>query len=173
MKALVTGATGLVGSHLVRALVRAGYAVRVLIRPSSQIDNIMGLPTEMITGDIRDLDERLVRACSGCDLVFHAAAYFAYSGRSASELSNTAVDGTRNVLLACEQAGVRRAVVTSSSIAFGYAERNDCLIDETAPVTSDGEVPYAAAKSDQHLAALSLAAAIKTSRICLWDQATA
>jgi dihydroflavonol-4-reductase len=117
---------------------------------------------EFVTGDIREFDERLVNACVGCDLVFHAAAYFSYSGRSASELSDTAVEGTRNVLTACAKAGVRRAVVTSSSVAFGYGERPDCVVDESTAVAGDDEVPYVAAKSEQHLAALALASTLKT-----------
>jgi dihydroflavonol-4-reductase len=162
MKALVTGATGLVGSHLVQALLRAGYEVRVLVRPSSPFDNIAGLPVETAIGDIREFGDHLVAACAGCDLVFHAAAYFAYSGHSASELSSTAIDGTRNVLAACGHAGVRRAVITSSSVAFGYGERSDCLLDESATVAVEDDVPYVAAKSSQHLAALSLADTLKT-----------
>jgi dihydroflavonol-4-reductase len=157
MKVLVTGATGLLGAHLVRTLVAAGYEVRALVRPFSSRDDLAGLPVEFVVGDVLECDDNLRRACAGCKLVFHAAAYFAYTGRSPAELSATAVEGTKNILSACAERKVDRVIVTSSSIVFGYASSPNAPIDEHAPVAIPAdEPPYVAAKTEQHLAALSL-----------------
>jgi dihydroflavonol-4-reductase len=118
MRALVTGATGLVGSHVVRALLQRGGAVRVLLRPSSDTSAIDGLDVERCVGDV--LDPATLRAAvSGCGTVFHAAAHFSYWGLSDAELNTTALAGTSNVLEAAAAAGVRRVTVTSSSVVFG------------------------------------------------------
>jgi dihydroflavonol-4-reductase len=157
MKVLVTGATGLLGVHLVRALLTAGYEVRALVRPSSSRQNLDGLPVEFAVGDVLVCDDNLRSACAGCKLVFHAAAYFAYAGRSPAELSATAVEGTKNILSACAGQTVDRVIITSSSIVFGYATAADIVMDEHAPVAMQAnESPYVTAKTEQHLAALAL-----------------
>jgi dihydroflavonol-4-reductase len=162
MKVLVTGATGLLGGYLVRTLLEHGYSVRALVRPSSHLGSLSARPVDVVIGDILVPDGRLLEACTGCDMVFHAAAYFAYTGQTDSTLLDTALIGTRNILLACEQADVRRTLVTSSSVVFGYGNASDCLIDETAAVKNGDDVPYVAAKTAQHLAALSIARTIRT-----------
>ena len=73
VKALVTGGTGFVGSHIVRALNEAGHQARVLHRVSSRMDALRGLEFESCLGDILDEDS-LRAACKDCDWVFHAAA---------------------------------------------------------------------------------------------------
>jgi dihydroflavonol-4-reductase len=157
MKVLVTGATGLLGVHLVRALLAARYEVRALVRPSSSRDNLDGLPVELVAGDVLTCDDNLRNACTGCKFVFHAAAYFAYAGRSPAELSVTAVEGTKNILLACAGQMVDRVIITSSSIVFGYATTADMVVDEHAPIALQAnEPPYVVAKTEQHIAALSL-----------------
>ena len=70
MKALVTGATGFVGSHVARVLAEKGAELRVLVRSSSNLKNIEGMNAERVVGDLRDADS-LEKAMSGCDAVFH------------------------------------------------------------------------------------------------------
>src|SRR5262249_23041369 len=96
-------------------------------------------------------------ACLNCDVVFHTAAYFSYSGHTPAELFATAVDGTENVLRASADAGVSRVVVTSSSIVFGYSEVPDIIDESTGLTQADGEPPYVAAKVAQHRSALDIA----------------
>jgi dihydroflavonol-4-reductase len=73
MKVLVTGATGFVGSHLVRHLVSRGAEVVCLVRPSSLLDNLFSLPLDIRHGDVRDMSS-VRSAMSGCRVVYHCAA---------------------------------------------------------------------------------------------------
>ncbi|MBI5671540.1 MAG: NAD-dependent epimerase/dehydratase family protein [Chloroflexi bacterium] len=118
MKALVTGGTGFVGSHLVRALNAAGHSVRVLHRPSSRLDALAGAGYESVLGDILD-DNSLRAACDGCDWVFHVAAVADYWRADVARLMKANVEGTRLVLHAAHVAGVKRVVFTSSAAAVG------------------------------------------------------
>jgi dihydroflavonol-4-reductase len=150
MRALVTGAAGLIGAHLVRTLLDRGWQVRALVRETSRRESLVGLAVEFATADVLHAGRDLDSACAGCDVVFHAAAHFAYTGVDADTLYATAVTGTENMLLACARTGVQRIVVTSSSVVFGHRNTATC-IDETAELTGgDAEPPYAAAKIAQH-----------------------
>ncbi len=118
MKALVTGGTGFVGSHIVRALGEAGHSARVLHRASSKLDALTGLDYESALGDI--LDEPALEAASeGCDWVFHVAAVADYWRADHSKMFEANVEGTRRVLNAARNAGVKRVVFTSSAGAVG------------------------------------------------------
>lgn len=155
MKALVTGATGVVGSNLVRALLAEDFEVRVLLRPSSDASAIRRLPVERWSGDVLDKDT-LNGVAIGCDFVFHAAAIFSYSGYSLDDLEDLAVRGTRNVLIAAREAKVRRAVVTSSTIVLGSSSKPE-IRDEHS--TFDEKYPsnYTLSKVRQELAAIEIA----------------
>jgi dihydroflavonol-4-reductase len=161
MKALVTGATGLIGAHITRALVDAGHEVRCLARHSSRRGLLDCLPVTWVVADLSHADQDLDIACAECDVVFHTAAHFSYGGVGSTELHNTAVAGTEALLRACARQAVRRVVVTSSSVVFGYSD-DPASISETAPMASgDGEPPYVAAKIAQHRRALKLGEVLK------------
>ncbi len=118
MIALVTGGTGFVGSHVVRALVAAGHTARVLRRATSKLDALAGVPFESAIGDILDGDA-LRAACAGCEIVYHVAAVADYWRADKAQMFEANVEGTRAVLKAAWQAGVRRVVFTSSAAAVG------------------------------------------------------
>lgn len=118
MKALVTGGTGFVGSHIVRALGEAGHSARVLHRASSKLDALEGLDYESALGDILD-EAALHAACQECDWVFHVAAVADYWRADHSKMMEANVEGTRRVLQAAREAGVKRVVFTSSAGAIG------------------------------------------------------
>jgi dihydroflavonol-4-reductase len=113
MKAIVTGATGFIGSAVVRRLLAQGLALRALVRPDSDRQNIGGLDVEVVEGDLSD-DASLARACQGCDALFHVAADYRLWARKPSEIYQTNVEGTRAILKAAAEAGVGRVVYTSS-----------------------------------------------------------
>lgn len=126
---LVTGASGFLGWHIVRALAERGDRVRALCRPASQVRE---LDVERASGDLRDPDS-LRRAVEGCSLVFHVAADYRLWSKSPGELYASNVDGTRNLLAAARRAKVERVVYTSTVGCIGLPEgRNG---DEETPVS--------------------------------------
>jgi dihydroflavonol-4-reductase len=118
MKALVTGASGFVGSAVTRALLQAGWQVTVLVRPRSDLRNLQRLGAERVTGDLTD-PASLERALGGCEALFHVAADYRLGARNPEELYRTNVEGTRHILEASRRAGVRRVVYTSSVATVG------------------------------------------------------
>lgn len=133
MKAFVTGATGFVGSALVRALLARGARVRCLTRPTSRRDNVEGLDVELAVGDLTDRAS-LDHALAGCDAVFHCAADYRLYARRPGELYASNVEGTDNVLAAAAAAAVRRIVYTSTVGALGLRP-GGASADEETPVT--------------------------------------
>lgn len=118
MKALITGGTGFVGSHIARALVDAGHTVRVLHRQTSKLDALAGIPFESAPGDILD-GGSLRAACAGCHWVFHVAAVADYWRSDVVRLLEANVEGTRRVLAAARACGVERVIFTSSAASIG------------------------------------------------------
>jgi len=165
MKALVTGANGLIGANLVRELLTQGYAVRAFVRRTSDLSSLSGLPVEIAYGDVLQADT-LLPAVEGCELVFHAAAVFAYWGVSASDLETTAVQGTLHVLDACRSARVRRVVLTSSSVVFGSSTR-PVLGDENSELREADAPAYVRAKLAQERAAFRRAAELGTELVAV------
>jgi dihydroflavonol-4-reductase len=133
MKCFVTGATGFLGSHVARRLQAGGADLRLLVRPTSRPDNIADVPAERVVGDLRDGDS-LKKGMSGCEYVFHVAADYRLWALNGSELYDSNVEGTRNVLKASRECGVRRVVYTSSVATMGFGN-NGRLTDEKSPVT--------------------------------------
>ena len=156
MKALVTGANGLIGSNLVRVLLREGVHVRAFVRPTSDLTDLQHLPIEFAYGDVTARDNALVAANEGIDIVFHAAMHFAYAGRTAEELEKTALAGTENVLGAARASKVKRVVVTSSSVVFGYSDTENVLSEQSELADCDEQPAYVAAKAKQDAHAVKL-----------------
>ena len=112
-KALVTGASGFVGSAVARALVERGVAVRALVRRGSPQQHIAGLDIEFVTGDLRDA-ESVRRAITGARYVFHVAADYRLWARDPNEIVENNMRSTRIVMEEAQAAGVERIVYTSS-----------------------------------------------------------
>lgn len=137
MRALVTGATGFVGSNLVRHLIAEEHEVRAMARASSDQRAIDGLDCEITPGDLGDRDS-LDAACRGVEIVFNVAALYDLHG-DWSPFYETNVLGTRRLLAAAYEAGVRRVVHTSSGVAVGSAPRDRLANEES--IWDLGEVP--------------------------------
>ena len=121
VKALVTGGTGFVGSHVARTLVDAGHTVRILHRKSSKLDALKGLEFESALGDVLE-EDALRAACEGCQWVFHVAAVADYWQADQSHMFAVNVEGTRRVLRAARNARVDRVIFTSSAASVGFRE---------------------------------------------------
>lgn len=118
MRYFVTGATGFIGSRLVRDLVAAGHSVAALVRNRERARPLEEAGVVITAGDIT-APETLPRAMEGADGVFHLAGWYKVGSRERDLAFRVNVEGTRNVLEAAASAGVPRIVYTSSLAVFG------------------------------------------------------
>jgi dihydroflavonol-4-reductase len=118
MRAMVTGATGFVGAAVARALLGAGWQVRVLVRQGSDRANLKNLPLDIQVGDLT-VAESLENPLVDCEALFHVAADYRLGAPDPSQLYATNVEGTRNLLTAASRAGVKKIVYTSSVATMG------------------------------------------------------
>lgn len=118
MSAFVTGASGFIGSAVVRKLIERGWHVRVALRRGSDRRNLEGLEVEIVEADLNDRAS-LERAVAGCDAVFHIAADYRLWVPNPEEMYATNVEGTRNLIRAAGRAGVERIIYTSSVAVLG------------------------------------------------------
>jgi dihydroflavonol-4-reductase len=143
MQVFVTGATGFVGSHVARVLSERGADLRLLVRSNSPRKNIESLRAECVVGDLLR-PEMLKPALQGCDSVFHVAADYRLWTRTAEDardMYRCNVEGTRALLGAARQAGVRRFVHCSSVATMGFV-LNGHPVDETSPVSLSGMIGH-------------------------------
>jgi dihydroflavonol-4-reductase len=140
MKALLTGASGFIGGHVLDALLETGADVRCLVRDSSPRRNLDGKSIEIVVGDLRDA-ESLQDATGGCEAVYHCAADYRFYAADPRELYDSNVEGTRNVMRAAASAGVSKVVYTSSVGALGL-HADGSPADETTPVSLDDMVGH-------------------------------
>ena len=148
-RALVTGATGLVGSHIVERLVTDGWTVRGLVRSLSKALESLG--AEPVQGDVLDRDA-FVRAAKGTDVVFHTAAAITPSGGWES-YRRLNIDGTENAIAAAESAGARLLQLSSVAV-YGPEGRFRGVGLETdedtpRPPARDGVLRALEARSEQ------------------------
>lgn len=129
---VITGATGLLGSHLAEQLRAEGALVRAVVRPSSDVAFLRALGVELATGDLTDLAS-LRRAFAGASVVFHAAAKVGDWGTRA-EFERETLQGTKNVLAASLAEGVGRLVFISSTSAYGHPPQGIPPITEDYPL---------------------------------------
>jgi dihydroflavonol-4-reductase len=141
-KVLVTGASGLVGASLVRALLAQGSEVRAMVHSDRRA--LAGLEVESFPGDVRDLAS-LERAMAGVEVVYHLAGYISLAVDPGPEMEAVNVLGTRHVVAACLRCGVRRLVHFSSIEALCQEPYNQ-PVDETRPLVDEGCSPAAQMK---------------------------
>lgn len=146
MTVVVTGASGFVGGHLVRALLDQGRQVRTPIHQEEERQWLDGLDIEIVEGDVRDLDS-LRRAFAGADVVYHLAGYISLLMSDWPLVEAINVNGVRNVVEACLEADVRRLVHFSSFHAHTQQPLDEPL-DETRTLVAPGESsPYDCSKA--------------------------
>jgi nucleoside-diphosphate-sugar epimerase len=143
MRALVTGATGFVGSHLVEALQNSSVEVTALARSASKAADLAQREVRVVPGDLHDI-AGLERAVRDQDVVYHVAGVVA--ARDEADFLRSNRDGTRNVLTAAEREGKPRFVLVSSLAAAGPALRGAPLsgTEPPHPVTAYGRSKLAA-----------------------------
>jgi nucleoside-diphosphate-sugar epimerase len=129
MRVLVTGANGFVGAALCRKLVERGDSVRGLVRSTSDLALLEGVPVEQVVGDLGD-PSSLADAAQGVEVVYHVAAAVSDWG-SPAYFRRVNVEGTRNVLEAAVQGGIGRFVYVSSAAVHSFTGAQD--MNEQSP----------------------------------------
>jgi dihydroflavonol-4-reductase len=142
---LVTGATGFVGSAIVRALLARHRRVRVLARAGSDRSNLAGLDIEVATGDLTD-PASLVRAVEGCGALFHVAADYRLWVPDPVLMRRTNIDGTRDLLRAATAAGMKRIVYTSSVATLALDGSGRPAAEDSVARLDDMVGPYKQSK---------------------------
>ncbi len=142
MRILVTGGTGFVGQHLVRALLERGEQVWMLGRDFSRSSANLAAGASPVQADLRDRSA-IIAACAGMDAVYHVGALSAPWGASA-DFQAINVGGTENVIAGCEQQAGRLVVVSSPSVLFNG--RDQALLTDAAPYPTRFISTYSATK---------------------------
>jgi dihydroflavonol-4-reductase len=156
VKILVTGATGFLGSHLMRLLCARGGAGRLRVFSQSRSEALAALGVEVITGSVTD-PAAVARAVDGASHIYHLAGFVSRKPEDGPRMFDVHVEGTRLLCVAARAAGTRRIVLSSTSGTVAVSERADDKPDETcpAPLHLIGRWPYYASKYYQEEAARS------------------
>lgn len=133
MKVFLTGATGFVGHHVAKALAAEGADLLMLVRKTSNLANIEGIPGDTHVGDLSQ-PETLRAGLQGCDAVMHVAADYRLWIPDPASMYRANVDGTRELLRMAREAGVPRVVYTSS-VATMHFRTDGIVINEDTPVS--------------------------------------
>ena len=138
---LVTGGTGLVGGHLLQALVQQQKPIRAIIRPNAKVPNAL-IPyahqIEWFEADLQDYDA-IEQAMNGCTHVYHCAAKVSFDPKDKKEIWQTNVQGTAHIVNAALFLGIQKLLYVSSIAAIGEAKPG-MLIDETCQWIYDATI---------------------------------
>ncbi|MFH1657636.1 MAG: NAD-dependent epimerase/dehydratase family protein [bacterium] len=132
MKILVTGATGFLGHHLIKRLIKDNCSVRILKEETASLDFLKDTVSslEIIIGDIRN-EADVEKAIAGCEVVFHLAGLISYWSKLNPLQTDINVKGTRNIANACLSRGVKKLIYVSSTVTAGTSAQG--LADEQTP----------------------------------------
>ena len=144
MKVAITGASGHIGNCLVRELKKQGAGIKVLVHNfRSDLDE---LDVELIRGNLLE-PESLIPLCKGVDVVFHLAAQIDIGNKSATQIFDTNVTGTKNIIKAANYARVKKFIHFSSIHAF-QTEPSDLMLDESRPLVNSDKTIYEYTKAE-------------------------
>lgn len=129
---LVTGATGLLGSHIVEQLRKRNRPVRALVRRGSDTSWLQQHDVELVEGDLSN-PAALRKACEGVKIIYHAAARVGDWGPW-HEFVQITIEGTQALAEAAAEAGIERFIHISSISAYGHPNQEGLVLDETAPL---------------------------------------
>ncbi len=146
MRTLVTGASGFIGSAVVRKLLARGKEVRCYVEPGAKTDNLTGLQVEIVVGDVNDRG-KIAEALKGCDTLFHLAAIYAIWLPDPSLMYKVNVEGSKTVLWAAYKAGLKKVVYTSSIAAVGHKSDGQPATEEDQFSSVDWDIGNAYIRS--------------------------
>lgn len=144
----VSGATGFIGSRLVKRLADEGNTVHALYRSKTKADSIRRKEVQLFKGDILD-EESVMAAMKGCEQAYHVAAFAGVWSKDASLIHRLNVEGPLNIIRAARSCGTSRVVVTSTAGILGPSVGE--AVDENTPTPDSFFTPYEASKSAMEL----------------------
>jgi dihydroflavonol-4-reductase len=153
MKIFITGATGFIGSHVVKLLVQTEHELRCLVRKTSQIKELEELGVNLITGDLTDKDS-LLEGMKGCDWVLDVANVYTFWTPNKKTYKEVNVTGTRNIMESALQTGISKVVHVSTGAIYG--KPLDSPFTEESPVGPVRFSEYARTKYEGDLIAWEL-----------------
>src|SRR5688572_21268202 len=131
MRIFLTGGHGFIGSRVTRSLITRGHDVRLLLREKSKTHRVDDLTFERARGDVRERSS-LVEGMRGSDACIHLASVSSWKDLRSDLLEATIIEGTKNLLEAAREAGVKRVVFVSSILAINGSAQ-PIVFDETTP----------------------------------------
>jgi dihydroflavonol-4-reductase len=144
-RVLITGASGFIGSAIVRTFLNAGFTVRVLVRSSSPRENFAGLPVEIAIGDLKER-RSITAALKDVRYLVHAAADYRLWTRKPSELMAANVLGTSTIMEEALKSGVEKIVYTSSVCTLAHSSPSDPADEEHSHDGAEAFNPYKRSK---------------------------
>ena len=144
---LVTGATGLIGSFVCKALLESGFRVRALLRKSSDLSLVSDFKEriEWVEADVLDL-LKLEKAMQGVEVIVHAAAIISLHKKDHNAMLKTNVEGTANVVNVASRAGIKQMIHISSVAALGRTKNIETIDESSKWVNSSYNTGYAISK---------------------------
>jgi dihydroflavonol-4-reductase len=142
---MITGATGLIGSRLVKILADKGFHIKALVRDKDRAQQLIKEPVEFVCGDLNSR-AALEKALQGCKYLFHLAADYRLWVPDPDSMTRTNVEGTRLLMQKALEAGVERIVYTSSVCVLGCNADGSPADEEAASTVSDMISPYKKSK---------------------------
>lgn len=124
MKILVTGADGLLGSNLVRELLKRGHEVRAFVQPGRQEKTLEGLTLEKFPGNLLSMNE-VLNSSEGCDAVIHCAASTSVWPTRSEIVNKVNIEGTKNVIHAVQKNNIQRMIYVGTANSFGFGSKEN------------------------------------------------
>jgi len=155
MTTLIAGATGFLGSHIVKKLVKRGEKVKVLLRKTSNTSNIENIDFERVYGDILD-GNSIKDALEGCDTLYHTAGLTSSKKADYKKMEDINIKGTINVLSAALESGIKKAVYTSSVAAIGADSAGGVINENTTFMLENEGIQYVNTKYHAEKEALKI-----------------
>ena len=158
MTILVTGANGLIGSHIVRSLLKRDYAVRALVREGADLRNLDGLNVELVRGDLLKAGS-IVDAATGCKAIIHTAGLIGTGPYNRWRVWEVNFVGATNVLTAAHVTGVEKVIYTASIFTLGVSVNGQAVAEDVEDNLRRLKFTYIAARRAAQAKAEKFAAA--------------
>ena len=124
MKILVTGADGLLGSNLVRELLKRDHTIRAFVQPGRQQKTLDGLTLEKFPGNLLNAEE-VTQAATGCDAIIHCAASTSVWPVRSEIVNKVNIEGTKNIIAAVKKNNIQRMIYVGTANSFGFGSKEN------------------------------------------------